>query len=464
MNYDEFIASKRLAVPACGFEPIDVREPLSPFQRDITTWAVKRGRAAIFADTGLGKTRMEEAWARQVVEHTSGRVLILAPLGVTAQSVEEGERIGVSVRFCRAQSEVTSGISIANFDMLHAFDADAFDGIVLDESSILKSFDGKTRTRLIEAFARTPYKLCGTATPAPNDHTELGNHAEFLGVMSRQEMLATFFCHDGGDTQTWRLKGHAEDEFWRWLCSWGVAIRKPSDIGYDDTGYDLPPLSVEMHTVSVDNTDALKGGHLFAMQALSLNDQRAAKRASLDKRIARVAELVASESSEQWVAWCDLNDEQDALVRALGDQCVSIMGAESPESKVEKHARWKRGDARVLVSKASIFGFGMNWQHCARMAFAGVNHSYEGLYQAIRRCWRFGQLRPVNVHVVASDLEGAVIASLRRKEADAARMSAAMVSAMRETQIANVRSSERETVGYEPRVRMDVPRWLREAA
>lgn len=464
MNYEDFIASKRLVVPPCGFEPKPIRATLFPFQADIVRWAVQRGRAAVFADTGTGKTRIELEWARQVVEHTGGNVLILAPLAVTTQTHLEAQRIGIETNYRRSQEAVTPGITLANYEMLEAFDPSAWAGVVLDESSILKSLDGKTRNAIIESFKHTPYRLACTATPAPNDHTELGNHAEFLGAMTRTEMLATFFVHDGAETQTWRLKRHAEDAFWSWICSWSVAIRKPSDLGYDDAGYDLPPLHIKHHTVASDTINPREMGMLFAMPARSLMEQRRAKRASLADRVRHVVSLVGAPSADPWVIWCELNDEQDALEAAFGDRCVSIQGADSRLQKISKHEKWISGQVQILITKPACFGWGMNWQHCARMAFVGVTHSFETFYQSVRRAYRYGQKRAVEVHVVASEMESEVVSSLRRKEADAARMVAAMVSAMRETQIANVRSLEREVVAYVPRVEMALPAWLRSEA
>lgn len=458
LSYEEFISGKRAVVDAAGFDPRPLTASLFAFQADIVRWAIKRGRAAVFADTGLGKMRMELEWAHQVCQHTGGNVLILAPLAVTFQIVEEGKSVGIEAHYRKRQDDATPGITVANYERLEAFDLDSFVGIVLDESSILKSMDGKTRTRLIEAFAATPYRLAGTATPAPNDHTELGNHAEFLGVCTRTEMLATYFVHDGGDTQSWRLKGHAEEEFWRWVCSWAVAVRMPSDLGHSDDGYVLPALTIVHHTVQSEAPP--DQGTLFAMPARTLDEQRAAKRGSLQNRVAGVAGVIAAEPDEQWLVWCDLNDESDALAKSIAG-AVEVRGSDTPEDKSARMMAFAHGEVHALVSKSSICGFGMNWQNAARMAFAGVNHSYEAMYQAIRREWRFGQKREVIVHVFASELESEVVASLRRKEADHARMSAAMVAAMRETQIANVRGSARDTIGYAPCKTMCVPSWLR---
>lgn len=462
--YEAFIASKAFDAPPCGFEQeIAIRPSLFPHQRDVVRWALRRGRAAVFLDTGLGKTLVQLEWSHHVANETGRPVLIVAPLAVTAQTAREGARFGFVVTVAREAEDIRDGINITNYERLHKFDLSQFAGIVLDESSILKAYDGATRTEIIEASRSVPYKLACTATPAPNDHTELGNHAEFLGVMTRSEMLATFFVHDGGDTSVWRLKGHAQDAFWRWVCSWAVMVRKPSDLGHEDGAYTLPALSMFQHVVAVDHSDAKAAGLLFQMEARTLQEQRQARRGSLSARVAKVAELVAREPDEAWLIWCELNDESTALVDAIND-AIEITGSDDPDVKAARMLAFADGSTRILVSKPSLCGFGMNFQVCARIAFVGVTHSYEATYQAIRRCWRFGQSREVHVHVVSAETEGAVVASLQRKEADADRMAEAMTAAMRETQLAGVRAAARETITYRPATRMRVPAWLKTEA
>ena len=457
-TYEEFVAGKLLTTPPVGIKnPPALSDRLFDFQKAIVQWALKRGRAAIFADCGMGKSAMQLEWARCVSEHEAGNVLILAPLAVASQTVREGEKFGIAASYARSQDDVKPGITVANYEMLHAFDADSFVGVVLDESSILKAYDGKTRTSIIEAFQHTPYRLACTATPAPNDHMELGNHSEFLGIMSRTEMLATFFCHDGGETQTWRLKGHAEKEFWRWVCSWAAMIRQPSDLGYGDDGFVLPSLEMHQHVVSVDQAGARAAGMLFAMEARTLQDQRNARRSSLEDRVAKCAAIVAK-TDAPWLIWCELNDEGDALERAIPG-AIQIKGADSVEQKESRMLGFTEGRIRVLVTKPSIAGFGMNWQHCANVAFVGVSHSYEQTYQAIRRCWRFGQKNSVNVHVISAETEGAVAANLARKERDAKKMADAMVAHMLEIQGLNIRASARESLPYNPKMRMNIPDW-----
>lgn len=458
IDYTEFLASKRIDVQPVGFT-VD-RDALNPglfdWQRAIVGWALARGRAALWEDCGLGKSLQQLAWADEVCRHTGGNVLILAPLAVSQQTVREGEKFGISVTHCRIQADVEPGINITNYEMLHHFDASQFVGIVLDESSILKSYSGATRTAIIDAFARTPYRLACTATPAPNDYMELGNHAEFLGVMTRVEMLSMFFVHDGGDTSKWRLKGHAESEFWRWLCSWAVMIRKPSDLGYDDAGFILPPLEMHSHVI---DSDAPLQGMLVAVEAQTLTERRQARRASLSERVAATVALVNA-SDEPWLVWCDLNDEGNELEHLIPG-AVQVAGRHDNDFKEWAAVAFSRGTFRVLVSKPSIFGFGLNFQHCPNVAFVGLSDSYEAFYQAVRRCWRFGQQQPVHCHMITAETEGSVVANIRRKEADADRMARDMVAHMHSINEINIKATGRVQTTYEPGIPMIVPNWVR---
>jgi superfamily II DNA or RNA helicase len=457
-TYDEFIARKSATTAFPGIETDDLAPHLFPHQRDLTKWALKKGRAAIFADTGLGKTAMQIEWARHVAQR--GRVLVLAPLAVAPQTVAEAARFGVTASHARRDDG--SPIVVTNYESLEHFDPSAFVGVVLDESSILKAFDGRTRTALIESFRDTPFRLCATATPAPNDFTELGNHSEFLGVKTRAEMLAEYFVHDMDNTQDWRVKGHAVGAFWKWIATWGAVVRSPADLGYDDTAYRLPPLRMHEHVVPVDHKAAHAAGMLFAVNAVSLDDQRKTRRATLDERIRRAAALAAGD--EPVIVWCELNDESEGLAAAIPG-AVEVRGSESPDAKAEKALAFARGDLRVMVSKASIFGYGLNWQHCARMVFVGASHSYEQTYQAIRRCWRFGQTRPVDVHIIRAETEQLVIDNYRRKEADAARLGAEMAARVLDSVRAEVQgATAREWNAYVPKVRQHIPAWLKEAA
>lgn len=422
--YAEFLSRKRVLAQSVGFDVLDsaIHPRLFPFQRDIVRWALKRGRAAIFADTGLGKTTQQVEWAKHVHAHTGGDVLILAPLAVAQQTVEEARKLDATVTLCREQSDVRPGLNITNYDRLHKFDLSHFAAGVLDESSILKAYDGKMRTALIDGFALMDYRLACTATPAPNDTMELGNHAEFLGVLSRTEMLATYFTHDGGETQKWRLKGHAERDFWTWVASWAAVLKRPSDLGYQDDGYDLPPMNLIEHIVE---SEKVPDGMLFAVEAQGLLERRSARRESLEQRVARVQEIVARDPGP-WLIWCDFNNEADALRLALPG-AVEVRGTDDAEDKERHLLGFAHGEIPVLISKPSICGFGMNFQVCSKMVFAGISDSYEQFYQAIRRCWRFGQSKPVYVHIVCSTAEMSVLHNIKRKEQQAERMGKAMV-------------------------------------
>ena len=456
MNYTDYIEQKMALPIHTGIDaPVELAPHLYPHQRDIVRWALQRGRSAVFADTGLGKTAIGIEWARHVSAY--GRVLILAPLAVADQWVREAERFGVPMEYDRT-GENQSPIVVANYEMLSHFDPAEFVGIILDESSILKAFNGKTRTAIIEAFAGTRFRMACTATPAPNDHTELGNHSEFLGVKSRVEMLAEYFVHDGGSTQNWRLKGHAEDAFWRWVCSWAAVIRMPSDLGYDDEGYALPDLRMHEHVIAVDHTEQWESGHLFAPEATTLSEQRASRRATMAERISKMAAIV--EDVDSAVVWCELNAEGDALTKAI-DGAVQIRGSDTPDQKRERLMGFADGKIRVLVTKPSIAGFGMNWQHCHTMAFVGASHSYEQTYQAIRRCWRFGQRHPVDVHVTRAETEGAIVANFERKQIAHGVMIDGMLAHVRDIQRAGIRGAEREWNEYKPGVLMHIPEWLR---
>jgi superfamily II DNA or RNA helicase len=452
VTYDAFLARKAYAAPPVGLTEVPtLNAALFPYQSDIVAWALRRGRAAVFADCGMGKTLMQLEWAR----HVPGKVIILTPLAVAAQTAAEAVRFGIDAAVSRDGS-VTGQITIANYEILHKFDCSQFAGVVLDESSILKAYDSKTRTAIIDAFGRTPFRLACTATPAPNDHVELGNHAEFLGVMLRQEMLATFFCHDGGETQVWRLKGHAEDDFWRWVASWAAMVRRPSDLGYSDDGFTLPTLTVHEHIMP---SGVKQEGSLFAVSADTLADQRAARKATMHARVARVAELVAAETDEPWLIWCELNAEGDALADSIAG-AVQVAGADSEDAKESRMLGFSGGAHRVLVTKPSIAGFGMNWQHCARMAFVGLSHSYEQFYQAVRRCWRFGQSRDVHVHVVTTDVEEAVLRNIKRKQKDHDVMASSMVDHMTDTMRREISGTSRQTTAYSARNEMKIPSWI----
>jgi len=450
-SYGEYLARKKAIDPCTGVaDPGTIHPSLFGYQADIVRWALRRGRAAIFAGTGLGKTRMSIAWAHKVADYTGRPVLILTPLAVAAQFVGEGDAVALPVTRAMSQSDIGSGVYVTNYDKLSRFDISAFGGVVLDESSILKAHDGKTRASLIAAAQSVPFRLAATATPAPNDYMELGNHAEFLGVMAYAEMLAMFFVHDGGDTAKWRLKRHAEADFWHWMCSWSVMLTKPSDLGYDDTAHKLPPLLTHQHTVSVEYRPSLDTGLLFPVEARTLQERLGARRDSIDDRVECAAALI-NNNSRPWVAWCNLNSEADALAKAIPG-AVNVTGSDKEEAKEARLEAFARGDIRVIVTKPSICGFGMNWQHCRDTAFVGLNDSFEQVFQAVRRFWRFGQTMPVNVHFIAAETEGAVIANLQRKEADANRMIDQMILHMADLSAANIKGVTRDKAGYAPKL------------
>jgi len=459
--YSEFLARKAVIDPMTGLDCVpELPACLFPHQRDIVTWALRRGRAALFAGTGLGKSLMELAWADAIHRVTGKDILHLAPLAVSTQMAREADKFGIPARIATRQSECCPGINITNYQKLEHFDLSRFGGVILDESSILKNTDGHYRTKLIEACQSIPFRLAATATPAPNDFMELGNHAEFLGIMSYTDMLATFFVHDGGDTQKWRLKGHAENEFWKWMASWAVMLRKPSDLGYPNDGYDLPPLRLQQHIVAADYAPDVEMGTLFPMQAQTLQERITARRSTVTARCEMAASLTHSDRPFVW--WCNLNGEAELLAKTIPD-AVNLHGGLKEAEKERILLDFSDGKIRVLITKPSLAGFGMNWQHCADTGFVGLNDSFEQFYQAVRRFWRFGQTSPVTAHIIASELEGATVANIKRKEADADRMAAAMVMHMADLSSQAVRGSVRETPNYNPTQPVTLPAFMEKA-
>lgn len=454
-EYEQFIKSKLRADIASGFDCDVPVGPLFDFQAACVKWALKRGRAALFEDTGLGKTFQQATWANEVHKHTGGNVLIVAPLCVALQTVEEAAKIGITIKYCRDDDAVEPGITITNYEMIEHFDLDSFVGVVLDESSILKNHTSKTREQLVQAFRNTPYKLSCTATPSPNDYIELGNQAEFLGVMNAQEMLATFFTHDGGDTSKWRLKGHGKVKFWEWMATWSICIRSPADLGFDGSRYVLPPLNMVEHVVA---GGELAEGQLFHTIAQSLSERREAKKSSMEQRVA-LASKIANEASGPVIVWCHLNDESSALAAAIPD-AIEVTGSMTIDQKTANVMAFTHGDKRVLVSKPSICGAGMNWQHCNTMVFAGMNDSFEEYYQAVRRCYRFGQKRDVTVHIITAETEGAVKANIERKQAQANLMAGQMVAHMQQLTEKQIEGARSNTETYNPTVPMVMPAWI----
>ena len=459
MDYKEFLERKKIRVKSHGFEPDRRNDRLFGWQSDVVRWSLLKGRSAIFADCGLGKTAMQLQWADDVSRYTGKPVIILAPLAVAQQTRREGEKFGVNVTVCRTRDDLRDGVNITNYEMVEHFRADDCSGIVLDESSILKHATSKTRKLLTDVFSHTPYKLCCTATPAPNDFMELGTHSEFLGVMTQTEMLSTFFVHDGGDTAKWRLKGHAEDKFFEWVASWACCMTSPADLGYDGAGYDLPPLNVHEIIVESQEKESEDGQiMLFADVASTLNERRGARRDSLQDRVKRAADI-ANGTDEQVLVWCDLNAESNALTAAI-DGAVEVSGSNTLAQKESSMNGFTVGENRVLVSKPSIAGFGMNWQQCSKMIFVGLSDSFESYYQAVRRCWRFGQEKPVDVYIIISDAEGAVKANIERKQSDAERMTRELVRFTKDILAAEIHKTVRMSESYFAVEKMEVPNWL----
>lgn len=452
MSYRDFLNSKEKQHPFFGFDCDNISDILFGFQKDVVKWAVKKGRAAIFQDCGMGKTIQQIEWARLVLAKAGGSALILAPLAVSGQTVREGKKIGVGITLCKTLDDVRPGINITNYEKLQHFSPDQFNAIVLDESSILKNFSGKMRQEIQDFGSRIYYRLACTATPAPNDIMEIGTHAEFLGYMRRTEMLSEYFVHDGGDTQKWRIKGHAEDKFWEWMASWCVAMRKPSDLGYDNHDFELPKLTINQHIVE----SKAHSGYLFAIEAQTLNERRSARKSSLNDRVSAAADI-ANNHNGPVLVWCDLNDESSALTKAIPD-AIEICGSDSPDDKEDGLTGFSTEKYRVLVSKPSIAGFGMNWQHCNRMVFVGLSDSYEQLYQAIRRCWRFGQKKEVEVTIITSEAESTVVKNIERKERQAEEMFDSLV---KHISIYKDNHGPQLKKAYKPSDSMTLPSFLR---
>ena len=428
IEYDQFVQSKRRTEVATGHHPGELNKNLFDFQHAIVSWAVRRGRAAIFADTGLGKTLMQLSWADEVFRNTGGMILVLAPLAVAEQTIEQGSIFGIEVnRVPHDSTPDKPGIWITNYERMDSINFDSLHGVVLDESSILKAHDGKTRTRLIQNCQSVSYRLSCTATPSPNDFEELGNQCEFLGVMTRTEMLATYFVNDTGDTGTWRLKGWGASKFWEWMGTWAVVLRNPSDIGFDGSKYLLPPIVYKEHVVSAN----VSLGDLFARPASTMQERRKVQRDSIETRCKALADVVLSEPDEPWLIWCHLNDEAE-LISKLIPGCVNIQGSDKPEIKAANLIGFAHGTIKDIVTKPKIAGYGMNYQHCARNAYVGMDDSFEKFYQSVRRCWRFGQKRPVHVHIFTDESEGQIIANIKRKEERHHQMSEMMIEHMKD--------------------------------
>lgn len=457
MDYLDFLQSKQISVQRKGFEPMQTNSALFDWQAKCTEFAVRRGMAALFEDCGLGKTVQQLEWARQVHGHTGKPVLILAPLAVSAQTRREGEKFGIDVHIARGKEDVINGINITNYEILQKFDCGVFSGVVLDESSILKSYMGKMKRRIADSFQNTPYRLACSATPAPNDLMELLNHAEFLGIMRSSEALSVWFIADQSQSGKYRLKGHAEKDFWEWVASWAICMEKPSDIGYSDAGYILSPLNVIDEIIPTEYTDAWG---LPAIIDMSVKGFHAEKARTAQIRAEKCAEIAMSVPSEQIVIWCDTNDEADRL-RALLPDAVEIRGCDKPEVKEKAAVDFCAGNIRVLISKPSIFGYGLNFQNCSCTIFCGLDYSFERYYQAVRRFHRFGQTKPVSVYRVLGSTENNILQAIERKAAQKAHMQRSMAAAMKTAQIRNLHGKQFKIGARTDQI--SLPGWIRSA-
>jgi len=439
-KYHSFLKKKVEVVSPSGFEISldEINANAFEWQKHCIRWACRRGRCALFLDTGLGKTFHQLEWCRFVGQETQKPTLIVAPLAVCRQTEDEHQKFSIDApcRVVRFPKEIGDGINIVNYEILDRFNPEVFGGLCLDESSILKSFEGKFRNFVCKRFKDTQYRLACSATPSPNDFMELGNHSEFLSAMSRTEMLSTYFIHDSGDTSKWRLKGHASKDFWHWVTSWALITKKPSDLGYPNEGYDLPELRV--HGVTVP---------WHGEPAKSLNEQRKVRSESIDIRVNKLKEIVTDD--EPWIVWCDLNIESVLATSSLPD-AVEVTGSLDPNIKSQRMRSFSQQKIRVLTTKPKISGFGMNWQHCSKIAFLGISHSFESFYQAVRRCYRFGQKKPVDVYVIVTDKESHIVDNVMRKQKNLEEMSEAMVTHMKTRIMSDIFGVDNNQVEYEP--------------
>lgn len=455
-DYQEFLKSKAIEAPMRGLQSIpDLAPHLFGFQKRCVDFGLRAGSWGCFLSTGLGKTLIELEYCKHAAESTNGKALILTPLAVARQIEAEGKRFDYAIRVIREQSEMAEGINVCNYDRLEKLDVSQFGAVALDESSILKNFAGKTTRALIEAFKNHRFRMCATATPAPNDHVELGNHSEFLGVLPMSEMLIRWFIHDSADTGTWRLKGHAQHAFWSWMASWSRMASHPKDLEDSISGFDLPELKI--HRIHAEDANEQAYGSLF-IESISATDMHRIKRDSADARSRKVADLVA-DSKDFWIVWCDTDYEADALNKLLSaDDVVEVRGSQQIDKKEQGLWSFASGEKRVMISKPSLAGFGLNLQHCHNMAFVGRTFSYEMYFQAVRRCWRFGQKEPVNVYLIVTDAEEAISRTIERKAKDHERMKAEMVKAMRRA----LGKDQLQKIAYKPEYQGHLPEWLQE--
>jgi superfamily II DNA or RNA helicase len=453
-EYRKFIDSREIAQQMQGFDPRPINPHAKKHQIAALEFALSRGKSAAFLDTGLGKSFIELEFARQCADETGKPSLILTPLAVAGQMVREGQKFGIDARQIREQSEVGSGVMVANYERLQKLDPSIFGAVILDESSILKSYQSKTRAMLQEAFKDTPYRLCATATPSPNDHTELGNHVEFLGIMRQQEMLSKWFINDTSTaSQEWRLKGHAAQDFWAFVASWSRCATLPSDLGGDDAGYILPPIQTRLHEVQADRSDDTQG-MLFRIPEISATSFHKEKRLTLRQRCERAAELATHD--EPVTVWCETNEESALLAKLIPD-AREVHGSLDPDKKEALLLGFADGDFRAIVSKPKLAGFGVNWQHCAHAVFASISFSYEQHYQAQRRSHRFGQTRQVVNDIVISDTEASICNAVNAKAAKHDHMKRAMADAMKSAQ----RAQQRNRIKYDRPLDLAFPEWIK---
>lgn len=451
----EFLGNKVEMTPQRGMESVPaLSSAMFPYQRDVTEFLLRVGGGAAFLDTGLGKSLIALDWGRVVAEHTKAPVLMLAPLAVSHQHVKEAHKFGLQARAVKAQEEVGPGVNVTNYERLHLFNKGAFGGLILDESSIIKSFTGITTRKLMEFARDLSFSLACSATPAPNDHMELGQHSQFLGAMASNEMLARWFIADQRNMGRYRLKHHGIKSFWAWVASWARCMSKPSDLGYSDEGFDLLPLNLHRHVVKADLT-ADAGDALFRTPDTSATAIHKEKRLTAMDRARKVAEIVTGEPDENWIVWCDTDYEADSLIEFLPADFVEVRGSMKAEKKEAALIGFSNGSIRGIITKPDIAGFGLNWQHCARQAFVGLSFSYEKFYQAVRRSWRFGQTRPVDAHVVMSDTENNIWQAISRKSHDHEAMKDNMRAAMKEAH-----EQRSVKINYQPTVSAKLPAWL----
>lgn len=461
MDYLDFIASKQIRAVDAGFDisMSAINQKAFEWQKMLIKWSLKKGRCANFQECGLGKTIQQLCFADETRKETGQPSIILAPLAVANQTKQQGKEFNIDVNICESARDVSkNAVNITNYEKLHNFDCSVFGAVALDESSILKNSTGKTRTQLIENFKYTPFKSCYSATPAPNDFMELGNHSEFLGVMGYFEMLATFFVHDGGDVSKWRLKGHAENAFWDWIASWACVVPNPSILGFDDDRYNLPPLNVEQITVKSQMQNDFGQMLLFPSSSRTLQERAKARKESLEERVKTACEI-ANSTNEQQLVWCDYNAESELLKKNING-AVEVKGSDSDEHKIKAMLGFANGDVRVLVSKPSICGYGMNWQNCNNELFVGLSDSFEKYYQALRRCYRFGQKKTVNARIIVSEAEGAVKENIERKQRQAAQFMNTLAERTKNTLLADINNTANISKSYIPTERMTLPNWI----